>query len=177
MPAAVSISTGTSPDELGNYFISPVPFRARGVWLYADIDYDMNLTLYSATDVILANCTVSSTARSGTSVGTHFVMFDSAPASTVDIAKDTAYRIVATATNANANIVRRLDVPEAAAMNYLSMGINCISTERTDLGAWTNTDTKRVIIGLIADQVHDGMGGGGTGGRKIVGISNDIHLR
>jgi len=83
----------------------------------------------------------------------HFIAFDSDPAASVILVKDFYYRIVITP-GADAVAVPTLNVISAAAMDELSFGQDCIWTQRTDGGAWTQTATKRAMLGLVIDQLY-----------------------
>jgi len=48
----------------------------------------------------------------------------------------------------------------AAAMDGFPGGQNVHRTERTDLGAWTDTTTKRPWMGVLLTGFNDGAGGG-----------------
>jgi hypothetical protein len=151
-----SVGAATTPDEIGNYIKVPFPCRAVGIWCYLDYDYDVTLSLLlGADDTLLANCTLDADVRVSTAGGVVQRYFDGDPATTVILAKDTWYRIIATP-GATAHNFHYSEVPEAAAMDALPLGQYCIWTQRTDGGAWAQTVTKRATMGLIIDQIDDG---------------------
>lgn len=157
---ATSVSSSTNPDEIGNYVKYPFPCRAVGIWVNGDLDYATTFSLLNSSDTTLANCSLSDPDyRYSNAAAWHFIPFDSDPAGTVNIAKDTYYRIIATP-GADAVTINVLDVQSAAAMDSLPLGSDCIYTTRVDAGAWTNTGTKRCSIGLVIDQLDNGVGGG-----------------
>lgn len=159
---AATLSSTTNPDEVGNYIKFPYPFRAVGIWVIADIDYDVTLSLLDTSNNVLANCTVYAGVRDSASVGIHYVLFDPDPSANVSIIKDTWYRVIITP-GASSVGQYSVDVPSAAAMDALPLGQYCYWTQRTDGGSWSQTTTKRCLIGLIGDQLDNGAGGSGGG--------------
>lgn len=168
---SLSVSTTTNPDEVGNYFKLPAPVRAIGVWILGDLDYNAVISLQSSDGTILANVDYSSNSRGFTGAGLHLLYFDSDPSAAVSLAKDTYYRVVCTPITASSSVLRVALVPEAAAMESFDFGGNCIMTQRVDAGEWSQDGTRRVNMGIIADQIDDGTGGGGGGGLPILGGS------
>lgn len=167
--ASQTVATGSTPDEIGNYVKFSFPFRAVGIWVYGTFTYDVTLSLLAADDTVLANCTLEADYRLATTAGMHLVYFDSDPAASVSIAKDIYYRVIITPTSASNDIPIVMNVPTAAAMNVLDLGTDCVYTAATDRDSvddWAQTTTKRVAIGLIADQLDDGasVGSGGAWG-------------
>lgn len=171
-PANQSLSATTDPDQVGNYFQVPFPCRAVGVWIIADVDYDTTVSLYNASDTELASCTFLATNRGQSSTGTLHSFFDSDPAATVTLAKDTWYRLIITGPATAENIVV-YDVLSTtpAILDSLDLGQNCHYTARhTHMSmTWAETNYKRVAVGLLIDQLDDGAGGGG--GLPILGGS------
>lgn len=164
----LTINSGSAPDEAGNYFSSPFPFRAVGFYIYGDFDYDVTLSLLDSSNNVLANKVLDSSVRQGAGNGLSLIFFDSDPAASVNIAKDTGYRVIASP-GANSVSFRYFDIPEADAMDGVDLGSDCVYTQRNDGGVWSDTGTRRMIIGLIADQVDNGVGSGGGG--PLVGPS------
>lgn len=159
--ASFALNTGTTPDEMGNYFQVPFTMRAYGFWLYADVDYELTLSLQSSAGTVLANRVISSSMRFGTGNGVWRINFDSDPAATVTLNASTWYRIVITPSTANSCAIWYLDVPSAAAMAVLDGGTLCYRTDRTNAGSWSETTTQRIGIGLLIDQVDIPSGSGG----------------
>lgn len=165
--SSTGVSSSTNPDEVGNYFQSTYPFRAVGFWIFGEFDYNVTLSLLGADDTILANATFEADYRIAGAEGLQYVAFDSDPASTVTIAKDTWYRVIVTP-GADAIYVNLFTVPTAASMDKFPFGQNCYWTQATDRDAvtdWAQTTTKRCMIGLVGDQLDDGSGGGGSSPR------------
>lgn len=150
---AENISSASTPDEVGNYFKALFPTRAVGFWFFGDIDYNVGLSLLDSENTILANATFDATKRLGTTGVGHFIAFDADPAANVILVKDSYYRIVITP-GADAVAIPTLTVPSAAAMDQYSFGQDCVWTQRTDGGTWSQTATKRAMIGLVIDQLY-----------------------
>ena len=171
-PSLQSLSATTDPDQVGNYFQVPFPCRAVGVWIIADLDYDTTVSLYNSSDTELANCVFLAQNRGQSSTGTLHSFFDSDPAATVTLAKDTWYRLIITGPATAENIVV-YDVLSTtpAILDSLDLGQNCHYTARhTHVSmTWAETNYKRVAVGLLIDQLDDGAGGGGGGGAPHFG--------
>lgn len=155
-----TISSSTTPDEVGNYFQVPAKMRACGLWVFGDFDYDTPLSLLDASNNVLANCSMDPDCRHNNSYNFHYVFFDSDPAAQVTLNKDTWYRMIITP-GASSVYARYADVPSAAAMGGLEGGTLMYATTRTDGGAWSDSTTRRYSMGLLIDQMDDGAGSGG----------------
>jgi len=160
----LSIGSTSNPDEIGNSFKLPMPVRAVGFWLYHYQRYAFDLSLLDADDNVLANLVADNWVRVA-EYGEGYIeyMFDSDPAAYVDLDADTYYRMVITHTTSSSSTAYFVTVPEAAAMGILGLGENCIWTQRTDAGSWTETATKRYTMGLILSGIDIEAGGSGGG--------------
>jgi hypothetical protein len=156
-----ALGTGSNPDELGLYFQVPFTVRAYGFWLYADVDYDLTVSLLDASNTVLANRVLDSDYRFSIGIGAFHANFDSDPAATVTLQPNTWYRLILTPSSASTCGTYFLDVPSAAAMAVVDGGTLCYATSRVDGGNWTNTDTRRYALGLLIDQIDISAGGGG----------------
>ena len=165
--ASFSLNTGSSPDEVGNYFQVPFTMRAYGFFLLGDIDYDVTLSLLDASNTVLANRVIDADYRFGTGNGSFFINFDSDPAATVTLQPSTWYRMIITPSSASNCALWYLDVPSAAAMAVLDGGTLCYATSRVDAGAWSELTTRRWAISLLIDQVDIPSGGSGGGGHVL----------
>lgn len=151
---STSMTNASSPDEVGNYVQFPVPFTATGFVIRGVFGSDTSVVLYDSNDNVLANATITGN-PSGT-VSIHHIPFDGDPSSSVSIAKDTYYRITVVAPAGSISPAWLL-LCEAAANGAFDLGTNCVYTGRTNAGAWTETLTRRSLIGLIASHVDDGV--------------------
>jgi hypothetical protein len=168
--AGTSVSSSTTPDEVGNYFQAPIKMRVRGFWYYGDFDNAVTLQLMDASNTVLANAVTDPDLRAAASYELHFIMFDSDPASSYTLEAGTWYR-VSILPGASAVIVYEVTVQSNAMFGAWDGGVNFYSTSRADAGSWTNLNTKRWQIGLIYDQLDDGASTGGGGGLPILGGS------
>jgi hypothetical protein len=161
--AMASLSSTTTPDEIGNYFQIPFAARACGFWFYGDFDNTMTISLLDALNTVLANADFNPNLRVLASYSLHKLFFDSSPAANVTLTTGTWYRMIMTP-GASSVLPRNATFPSAAAQGALDGDTSFYQTERTDSGAWTNTTTSRVTMGLIIDQISDGASSGGSGG-------------
>ena len=165
----LAVSSSTTPDEVGNYFTSPVKLRAIGV---AAMFQSLNgptsadaMKLYNAAGTVLATVTfdVGTVALSGASGYAH-VLFSSP----IDIEADTVYRL-AFLPGATSRDVRYLTVPSQALM-INGWDVDWKYTSRVDGGAWTETPGRALPFTLLVDAIdipaagglllHPGMSGG-----------------
>lgn len=166
----VSVGTGSTPDEVGNYFKTTFPFRAIGFYARFDADYTLSMSLLAADDTVLANSSHTGSIYRFNSGGTQYniLYFDGDPAHTVNIVAGTYYRVILTMTSASTQSVALITFPEAASMNSLSLGTDCVMTSATNRDAvddWSQTTTSRIVCGLIGDQLDDGASTGGSSPR------------
>lgn len=166
-----ALGTGSTPDEVGNYFQVPFTMRAYGFCLYIDLDYAVTVSLLDSSNTVLANRELDPDWRCGTAAGPHFFPFDPDPAALVTLQPSTWYRLIITPSSSNTVAAYYLDVPSAAAMATLDGGALCYATSRDNGGAWTNLGTRRWAVYLLIDQIDIPSGGGGGGGLPILGGS------
>lgn len=161
----LTLNTGTSPDEIGNIFQCPFPCRASGARVMintAGAGRDFDVVLYDS-DGTTALQTINVDADIQRNAGGIWVD-DLLFSATQVLLANTNYRVVikpTTASNINAYDVT---VAAAAIMDAFPGGQNWQRTERTDAGAWTQTTTKRVMIGMLFDGFDDAVSTGGSGG-------------
>ncbi len=167
--SGTSISSSTTPDEVGNYFQVPIKMRAYGFWFYGDFDNAVTFSLLNASGTTLANAVYDPDVRGAASYAMHNLYFDSDPASTYTLETGTWYRIIMTP-GASAVAYYEIKVQSNAMMGGLDGGINFYKTSRVDGGAWSETTTSRILLGLLVDQFDIG-GSGGGGGLPIIGGS------
>ena len=163
MPYAGTQSFGNA-NEWGNYFRLPGPMRAVGIWAYADLDETAYGNLYSAAGATLGQVTFSTTQRCATTRFPTWGLFAGGP---VDLAGGTWYRMTMLPDSSTAISVGRLYLPSAAAMDGLPLGQDCYLTTRAGAGAWSQTTSERMAVGLVFSGVDDGAGSGG-GSRAVI---------
>lgn len=149
-------STGT-PDEIGN--VINLPFRCRVSGIQADTastssTSNQSFQIYDASDNLLASKNWDANALQG--ANTILQTLDTP----VILEPNVDYRVTAKALTTTNRTFRYLDVTSTALAAALPMGHRCYYTQRTDLGAWSDTVTRRLGMGLIIDQLEDGAGGG-----------------
>jgi len=155
---AYTINTGTTPDEVGNYFSFPSPVTVSGVWVAVDLDGDGDIILYDNADTVLATTSLDKEMRGSTVRGNQYYSFAS-----VTLTKDTIYRLVIKPTTTTSLSIYYSGFPTVAAMDTFPYGQLMYQTTRTDAGAWTEDTTQRVMIAPLIIAFSDGVGGSGGG--------------
>jgi hypothetical protein len=156
--AGQSFHTGSTPDEIGNAINVPFACRAWGAWLFADIDNAADVVLYEGTTAQRTTSLVAAE-RAGTGSGLYYIPFSS----TFDLAINTSYRVVLKPTTGSNVQIQRMTVLAAGHMDMAPLGQDCYESSRVDAGAWTDTTTQRVSIGLLVDGLSDNAGSGVIG--------------
>lgn len=145
-------STST-PDERGMKITLPFKARAIGLWfcdLATNTSSAFSFKVYDDADTVLVNTVWDADYRSSLNAyGRTLFMFDSA----ITLEANRAYRATKVPSSTNTVAVQFIDVNDSTIMNALDMGASCVSTSRTDAGAWTDTATTRILMGWILDQV------------------------
>ena len=151
-----SIDTGTASDEIGNKFTVNVPARVVGWWAVLDMSTgsDFDVVLYEGSTAIETISVVYAQNDAADMLWAGFFQ------TTDTLAIGTTYRIVIKPTTTNNVEIWDFAVSAAALMDTLSMGQDWQYTERADAGSWTETTTKRALVGIIVDALDDGTGGG-----------------
>lgn len=145
-------NNGSTPDEYALKFQLPVGARLAGVWLWADTDGDFDLVLYDNSSTALLTKSFDKDNRQGTGIGFHFLRFGGSQA----ISANTTYQLAIKPTTATSLTIYSFDVNSAALLDQLSGGQNFNHSTRTDAGAWTDTATRRLFIGLMLDGIDVG---------------------
>ena len=153
----VQFDSADTPDEVGNLFTLPFGATIRGVHipgLGADSNTPWQVVLYDALDNVLASATVDDEDKIGT------LEFDQYVAPTAVLA-ETSYRVVLKPTSGTARIqVPTFTYTAAADRAGLPEGARWQKTERTNAGAWTDTDTALTYMALWLSDIA--VGGGTT---------------
>lgn len=166
--AGQSFNTGSTPDEIGNIINVPFACRVWGFWLVADIDNAADVVLYDTNGTtVLRTVSIVPAERTGTGTGLYYMPFTT----TQDLAINSSYRIVLKPTTGSNVQIQRMTVLAAGHMDMAPLGQECYETSRADAGAWTNTTTQRVSIGLLIDGLSDNVGGGGLSANPVGGFS------
>jgi hypothetical protein len=122
------------------------------------VDADIDLVLYDSDgSTVLKSVSVDASLPPSSSVRAMGHLFDTS----VDLAANTYYRAVIKPTSGSSITFRYLSMSSATWRQQLPGGEEFEMTERTNGGAWTETNTKRPAISLIVEAFDDGAGGGG----------------
>jgi hypothetical protein len=155
---ATSVNTGTTPDEIGNVFTLSVPLTCCGLWLDTQSSFTGNfeLVLYDSSNTVLKSVSVDSDQR-GNAASAYYKGYTA----DVSLAAGT-YRIVAKPTTATNITVVEVVHASNNDLAVLDLGATCYKTVRTDAGAWTDTTTRRIQIGILVKGVDDGASSGSS---------------
>lgn len=168
----VTFNNGSTPDVIGGRFQFPGPVRVTSCWLWIDLDGGGKVYLIDAawdgtSGDALAQATLDPDVRSGTAANIHEVEFDVA----VDFAAGTNFRVVVEPDSGTSLSLHYRPLVNAGQLAAQPLGANFHYTSAKDPNDdtdWTNynnvTDGFRVpFMGVIVDQIDDGVGGGGGG--------------
>ena len=172
-----SFNSGTDPgDERGNIVQVPYKCRVVGAWWYGDINDNATIKLYDTDgSTVLASYTQDVDQQSSSTTGIKFVRFStfggscSTPGCVLSVASN--YRLTLLPGSTTNSSLGSLDVDAtvgAAMMGAMRGGQNIHYTSRTDAGAWSQTTTRRAMIGLLIDQLDDGASAGGATAHTFV---------
>lgn len=145
-------STST-PDERGIKITLPYRARAIGLWLadYAvSTSSDFAYKAYDDADTVLFNTTFDPDHRSSLNSNGRTTFYFSTP---LTLEAERAYRFTKLPSSTNQVGFQFMNANDTALMDGFDMGQRCISTQRTDAGAWTDTATQILLMGLILDQI------------------------
>lgn len=170
---AVSIDTGTTPDEVGNAFTLPFPAKLNKVMVVLQSTVaasDFDLVLYDSGGTPVATQSFDGDVYAGTG-SNRFAFLHLA--SEVSLSANTLYRIVIKPTTTN-NVSMTYQVLAATTATMIGGG-NIYMTQRTDAGAWTNynngTDGYRFLEMALGLSAFDDAVSAGGGGAPIIGGS------
>jgi len=170
---AVDLSTLTisyrqlsDPDEHGNVIIPPVPMRATGFWWVGNAG-DCDIRLYDSDDTVLATTSIDTNQDASGFTGVYYERFDV----DVELTAGSTYRLaVLPTTNANFTIVEIFTFLSQAHQDGWSGGQDVYATSRKDAEAdWDDDTASRINLGLLIDQLDDGVSAGAVFQRFIRG--------
>lgn len=149
--AGTNINTGTTPNEIGNSITFPSSVSVAGCWVLwnaVGAGRDFNIKFYDTDGTTtLENFTVDADVIQNNGVPRfHYFRF----ASSHTLTASAAYRLTVVPQTASSNQYLDFTINAAAVMDALEGGQSIFRTERTG-GAWTDTTTKRVLMGLLVD--------------------------
>ena len=167
---ALSYNSTDSPDEHALKFQVPWPCRSSGFWGSFDIDNAADVKLYEGTTE-KATASLISSFRGGTDRQMYQGKWDTA----FTLTKDTDYFISLLPTTTSDVGILSYDADAAGDWAQSSLGTLPFGADRVNAGAWADRTTRRMFIGIIIDQLDDGVGGGGGGGvGKLTGIGGGL---
>jgi hypothetical protein len=157
----------SNPNRRGLRFQFPFACRAIGAWATVDLDGPATLSLYGSDGfTILDTATLDPDVRGSTGAAMYYWLFTSPLSPT----KDANYRLAllpASETNVGLSYFDLTDDGAVAAMAGSDGGINWHYTASNGVpdeeADWTQTLTRRPMMGLILDQLDNGVGGSGGG--------------
>lgn len=152
-------NTGNTPDEIGIKFVAPFDCTVGGVWSTAELASASAITfkLYDgATTVFTFSVGGAMSNNAPPGLNQHIL-----PAS-YSLTAGATYRLTAQSSSVSSMRLTKGTVSAAALMAANHMGADCVWTERTDGGSWTDISTQRPFMGLLLDGVPAGGGGGGS---------------
>lgn len=160
-----TITSATTPDEIGNRFQYKVPCRVNAIALYLDpnASSEFVVRIYDASDTVLLEYTFDSDVHADYGDGSMVFDLDEE----LELAANTTYRVTIRPTASNHELYY-FEVENAAYLDMFDGGQVIHATERTDNGAWTDTATRRYFIALRMSALDDGAGGGGGGEAHVV---------
>jgi hypothetical protein len=158
----LTLRADATPDEAGCKFTLPAAMTISGARIGIDTTYGLTatatVTLYDGSGTTLASVAIGDKDYVDDSMYVD-VYFDP-----VNLSADATYRLTITAgvsgTSGNVNMQRYLFDSTNAKAAWLC-GADWQFTERTDAGAWTDTNTDLSYIGLWVNEITFGGGGGG----------------
>lgn len=161
-----SFNSGSTPDEQGNAFEVPFTMEVIGAWVVGQFDADTDIVLYDTDGTsVLASATIDPDEQRQTTACNREVQFTSA--ATLD--PGGTYRLVCKPTTGGGGpSISEATVGAAAVQSALGGGTTVQLTTRTNAGAWTETSTKRMWMGLLINGVDTSSGGGGGTTRSRV---------
>jgi hypothetical protein len=149
---------GSGGDERGLIFQAPFASKVKGFWGNFDIDGDADVVLYDSDGTTpLETYPLDTTIRAATHSQVYHVPFTDE----YTLTKDTNYRLALKPGASNVSVMVGT-VPSAAAADSYPGGQECHYTARTDAGSWTQTTTKRPLMGVILSALDDGAGSGSS---------------
>lgn len=166
-PAVTSGSTlwnsTSNPDRIGQRFSLPYNCRVSGILLPCDLDGDADIEFYDSDGItIIPDGIVSldKDIRSGASGGVFLVPL----VTPIELTKDTFYRTAIHPTSGTNIRLYYLDVTDdgaSKAMNAIDGGVNWHATSCNGVppseSDWTQELTRRYLMGIIIDQLDDGV--------------------
>ncbi len=162
--AAENVSSATTPDEVGCIFTLPIDMTVTGFkfWssgLLGTGTFEFNL--YDSGNNALGTVTLNT----ATIIGAGYYLAELFFGTPVDLVAGETYRLTMKGTSANAGYLDGWQFNSATdrqTITYPESG-RWYKTERTDSGAWTDSDDSVMHMGLIVTDIVGGTSGSGAG--------------
>lgn len=161
--STVSLKDDVSPDEAGNRFTVPFRCRCVGIWNYAFLPAgaDYQVKLYDGSDNLLAS---SAVVDGDVPVNSLTRTLSTGFTSPTVLERNTLYRFTVRSQTVSAAItVRSVAANTNALLGSFPGGASMYRTQRSNNGAWTDTDNERIVAGLILNQIS-----GADSGRLVL---------
>lgn len=147
-----TFNSGSTPDERGLRFTVPVSTQLTGIWFRGDNLGALDVVLYDGSTAL--QTVAVDTAVDSAAGGLNFFV----PVSPTTLSPGSTYRAVVKPTTTTNVTLYDFTVPTTAHLSAVEGGTTWYYTERTDAGAWTDTDTKRPWMGVLLAAVATGGG-------------------
>lgn len=165
---STTFNSGSTPDERGNKITLNATMRTSGFWFWADCDtQDSEVSLYDSTGTLIERLSFDKDVQNSSTVG-----FYSFPWTAKHTLTAGTYRLTLRATSTTNITLIDVDVNSSGLMTAMDGGTDIIFTQCTDGGAFTDTNTKRAMIGLLIDGID--VPSGGSGGLKAINLNGGI---
>jgi hypothetical protein len=163
-----TFNSASTPDERGNRFKLPFACRVWGAAVRllqstANTTYAVKLYDCSVTDagtLIAQRAALDTDIYISTSAGSVRVRLIPESGQSLVLYANRLYRLTVLPETTGDITNYRQTVDSTGTLEAMPGGVEWYHTERTDAGAWTQTDTQVTHIGLIIDQLDDGAYGG-----------------
>lgn len=157
---ALSLSSSTTPDEIGILFNYPFKTRIGGFGFRGTLSANTDVVLYDASGAALKTRSLDSDLdATGTPAFRHYTALFSGDQ---DIDANTNYRLVLKPTTTTAISLYEIQIASSSLMTALPGGSGWQRTDRTDGGTFSETNTKRPLIWPIESGGEEGSAGVGT---------------
>lgn len=167
-----SFNSGSTPDEHACRFLLPTgwgsTYRIRGVGLAfvtGAAGHVLRVTLYSGTTV-LQQVDWDTDHATGFANVVADILFDES--SLTDLSYGSVYRLGLAPQDTTNQNVGHITVAANADLDAYPGGLEMYTSTRTDAGAWTDIDTRRLNLDLLLDDLTGGAGGSSGAGLSRV---------
>ena len=151
-------ASDSTPDEVGNRFTPNFTRKVDACWVKVNRSQNFRVVLYDAdgTSILTQTDDQDIDTIAANAKWNLYLPF----LAEVTLNAGSTYRLVykPTTTTASLSIVG-YEVPSNALFAMTQEGISTYMTERTDAGAWTDTNTKRLIMGTRISALQTDPGG------------------